>query len=283
MPKPKIFIEQAFQKGKGKLYSKDQAKISVYDVGLQRGFGVFETLRSYDGKLFRLPEHLDRLVCSAAGIGLKMPWDKRELERRMKAVLKKSGFEQASVRVIVTGGQEQGLMEPADPTLVIICGPLHTYSESLYKQGVKVVTFKTEPFLPRVKTLDYLEGFIAVNQARERGAHEALFCDKHASVLEGATSNFFIVKGKTLITPKENILLGITRGVVLEIAKKSKKLKVKERKLSLKEVYQAEEAFLTSTGREIMPVVKINHQSVGSGKPGKVTRALHKKFKELVS
>lgn len=283
MPKQaKVFIEKATKKGEGKIFPKAKAKISVDDVGLQRGFGVFETLRTYDGEVFQLDNHLQRLLNSAAGIGLDMPWDKGEFEKRIKVVLKKSEFEEQTIRVIVTGGQEQGLMEPADPTLIVICGPLHTYAGKLYKQGAKIVTFETDPFLPRVKSIDYLERFIAVKKARKRGAHEVLFCDKDACVLEGTTSNFFIIKDKKLITPEENILLGITRGFVLEIAEESKKLKVEERKLPLKEVYKADEAFLTSTGREIMPVVKINHQNVASGKPGKVTQALHKKFKKEI-
>lgn len=281
MASQKIFIEKSSNKGSGKLVPAKKAKISVFDTGLQRSYGVFETLRTYNGEVFQLSSHLERLLYSVEGIGIEMSWSKKDLAKRIKATFEKSGLEVSTIKVIITGGKEQGLMEGSDPVLIIICSELHTYPDQFYKKGVKVITFQGRRFLPRIKSLSYLEGYLAVEQAREMQAHEALYCTEEGEVLEGTTSNFFIVDDKKIITPKEDILRGITRDFVLKIVEDSK-LDVEERPLSLQETYKADEAFLTSTSREILPVTKINHQEISKGEPGKITQALAKKFQKEV-
>lgn len=276
----KAFLERASNKGEGKLYTKEEAKISVQDVGFQRGFGVFETMRSYNGKLFRLEEHVERLVDSADRLGLKFSWSKNELTKRIQLTVEKNDMlDELSMRVIISGGKDQGHMEVGDPVLIIIPSELTVYPSELYQEGVGVISVQGRRFLPEVKSLDYLEGVLAVRQARERGAHEALYCTKEGNVLEATTSNFFIIKDKTLITPKEGILRGVTRKAVLEITLGSQ-LDVEQREVSLEETYRADEAFLTSTHRELLPVVQVNHKKIGEGKPGKVTNALLSKFRD---
>jgi len=276
-----IYIEKADEQ-EGSFYSKDEAKISVFDVGLQRAYGVFETLRTYNEEIFRLDDHIERLIYSAQEIDLEIPWSEEDFKEKIKDTLRQSDLGESTIRIIITGGKEEGHMEPEKPVLIITAGELHEYPEEFYKKGVKVISFTGERFLPQIKSINYLPSFAALNEARKKEAHEALFCP-NKFVLEGSTSNFFIVDNDaTLITPEQEILPGVTREFVIEIAEDSG-IEVKQRELPLKEVYESEEAFITSTSREILPVVKIDNKEIGSGKPGEITKLLLKRFRKKVN
>lgn len=278
--KPKVYIEQASHKEKGKVYPGQQAQISVFDVGFQRSIGVFETMRTYQEKLFKLDEHLDRLANSVRQLELNNPWSKSELKERVVTALDKSNLEEATVRVILTGGEEQGLMEPNHPTLVIIVKDLHQYPESFYQQGVKVISFEGRRVLPQIKTLNYLLGFKALNQARSEKAHEAVYCNE-GKLFEGITSNIFAVKDDIIVTPRQGVLPGITRNFVIELTREQG-FKVNQKALPKSVAYNSDEIFLTSTHREILPVVQINDKTIGSGQPGSVSKNLLKEFRSKV-
>lgn len=277
----RIYIERASDQGKGNFYPPEQAKISVFDVGLQRGYGVFEVMRTYQGQPFRLEDHIDRLFSSAKAIKLDLPWDKKTLVKKVHKVLCATEEKELSLKLMVTGGEERGRMEPADPNLVIFSKPLSPYPDSLYAEGAKVITTQKTPFLPAVKSLNYLHSFIARREAYDQSAHETLFLDQEGYVLEGTTSNIFVVRGNsTLLTPEEDILPGVTRKFVIEIASLLQ-LEVQQRKIPFSELFQAQELFLTSTVREIMPVVKVDGREIGSGLPGEITGGLLNKYREL--
>lgn len=274
----KVYLEKSSHKEKGKVYPGDQAKVSVFDVGFQRGVGVFETLRTYRGKLFKLDEHLNRLLESAQALGLEHPWSKSELEERTITTLDKTDLEQATARIILTGGEDRGLMEPEDPRLIITVKDLHQYPESFYREGVKVVTVEGKRIFPDAKTLNYLSGFQGVRKARDKDAHEAVYC-RQGKVLEGTTSNIFAVKDDIIVTPAQEILPGITRSFVIELAERD--YQVEQRELPLSALYGSDEVFLTSTHREILPVRQVDEQSIGD-QPGPVTQHLLETFREEV-
>ncbi len=272
----KVYIEKSSHKEKGKIYPEEQAKISVFDVGFQRGIGVFETLRTYDGKLFKLNEHLNRLLESAQALDLEHSWSRSELKERTVTTLEKAGLDPATVRIVLTGGKDQGLMEPEDPVLIITVKDLHQYPDEFYQEGVKIITVEGKRTFPDAKTLNYLSGFQAVKKAREQDAHEAVYCDQ-GRVLEGTTSNIFAVKDNTIITPAEDVLPGITRSFVIKLADD---YQVKEKELSLSALYGSDEVFLTSTHREILPVTQVDEHEIEG--PGPVTKELIKLFQEEV-
>jgi len=277
MTENKVYIEKAAHKERGKVYPEDQAKISVFDVGLQRAIGVFETLRTYNGKLFKLDEHLNRLLQSANKLGLEHSWSKPELEERAITTLNKTDFEEATMRITITGGKDQGLMEPENPTLIIAVSDLHEYPESFYKEGVKVVTYEGKRTFPDIKTLNYLKGFEAVKKARQKNAHEAIYC-QNDKVLEGTTSNIFAVKEDIIVTPDKDILEGITRDFVIQMVKEMN-YRVEKRELPLPALLSSDEVFLTSTHREILPVVQIDKNQISEGQPGDITQELLEQFR----
>lgn len=281
--KGKVFIEKSSKKGKGKVYPKDEAKLSVFDTGLQRGFGVFETLRTYNGAPFQVQAHLNRLMDSASGLGINADWNKEDIKKRLEKLLEKSDLKEASIKVILTGGKEKGVMEAENPVLVIAVYPVHNYPDEFYEEGVSVTTFQGRRPLPEIKSLNYLEGYLAVSQARERGAHEAIHCTKSGKIKEGTTSNVFLIREGKLSTPKDGVLPGVTREVVIDLVKEGDfDLEVKEREVDLQEAFRAEEMFLTSTHREVLPVIKINHKDVGPGKVGRRTKKILSQFREKV-
>ena len=271
----KIYIEKSSQKEKGKVYPAEQAKISVFDVGFQRGIGVFETLRTYNGKFFKMDEHLNRLLESAQSLALDHSWSKSELEERMITTLEKTNLDEATCRIIITGGQDQGLMEPEDPELVIIIKGLHEYPDSFYEEGVKTITVDAKREFPDAKALNYLVGYKSVRKARAQDAHEAIYSHE-GKVLEGTTSNLFAVKDNIIVTPAEGVLPGITRNFVIDIAEG---YQVEKRALPLSALYSSDEVFLTSTHREILPVRQVDEHEISDG-PGAVTKDLMEKFRE---
>jgi len=254
-----------------------EACLSVMDLGIQRGYGVFETLRTVEGQVYRLGAHLQRLVDSAAAIALPLPWDRAELAALVRETVRRAGYEETSLKVLVTGGIPRGLMDVEHPSLIIQATPFHPYPEVLYMEGVSAITYPATRSMTAAKTLDYALAVVAWRAAQARGAHEALLVD-HGLVREGTTCNVFAVVQGTLVTPGRDVLPGITRADVLTVAR-IEGIPVAERDLPLGELYQATEIFLTSASRELLPVVRVDEQRVGTGVPGPITAALREAYR----
>ncbi|MCX5700050.1 MAG: branched-chain-amino-acid transaminase [Candidatus Omnitrophica bacterium] len=275
----------------GKYYEKSDAKISVFDHGLLYGDGVFEGIRSYNSRVFKLKEHIERLFESAKSIMLNIPLTKEELIRAVIATLNKNNLKDAYIRLIVTRGEGDLGLDPrkckAGSTIIIITDKIALYPEKLYREGLKIVTVPTvrnlpEALNPQIKSLNYLNNILAKIEAANANCDEAIMLDSLGYVAECTGDNIFIVKNNHLYTPPQcmGTLRGITRDAVLEIARKSKIL-AHEHVITRHEVYISDECFLTGTAAEIIPVVMVDGRVIGRGKPGKLTASLLKKFREL--
>ncbi|MBI3313516.1 MAG: branched-chain-amino-acid transaminase [Candidatus Omnitrophica bacterium] len=283
----------------GKWYPKSEAKISVFDHGLLYGDGVFEGIRSYNGLVFKLAEHLDRLWESAHTLMLEIPITKKEMEKAVIQTLQKNGLRDAYIRVVVTRGVGDLGLDPAKckrATVFIITDKIVLYSESLYKKGLDLITVPTvrnlpEAVNPSIKSLNYLNNILAKIEGKNSGCMEALMLNHQGYVAECTGDNVFMVKnvkGKggrispILLTPPVYLgaLKGITRQAIIEVAA-DKKIAFEERILTRHDLFNAEEVFLTGTAAEVIPVVKIDGRVIGAGKPGKITAGLRQAFHEL--
>lgn len=226
--------------------SKDDAKVSIYDLGFMRSFGIFEFTRVYDGRIFRLEDHLSRFFASASSLGLTIPFTPVEIKELCDQLVKKNAMVNTGLKLVLSGGI--GDFGPAGmPTFAILPADLRPPQESL-----KVMTHVYERFLPHCKTLNYLPAILARQKMIAAGFDEPLFLDCNRNVLEGARENFFAVKGNKLITADEGVLGGVTRAVVLEMAD------VEMRTLPYDELKECDGAFFTSTVREIAPITQID-------------------------
>ena len=275
----------------GKFYEKDEAKVSVFDHGLLYGDGVFEGIRSYNRLVFKLKEHIDRLFESAHSIMLEIPITKEQLSKAVVSTLKENGLKDAYIRLVVTRGEGDLGLDPrkcrGHTTIIIITDKIALYPEKFYREGLKIMTVPTirnlpEALNPQIKSLNYLNNILAKIEAINSGCDEAIMLDSLGYVAECTGDNIFIVKRQHLYTPPQcmGTLRGITRDTVLEIARENK-IHVHEHVITRHEVYISDECFLTGTAAEIVPVVMVDGRSIGTGKPGKLTLNLMKKFKEL--
>jgi len=280
----KIYID-------GKLYEENEAKISVFDHGLLYGDGVFEGIRSYNRLVFKLREHIDRLFESAKSIMLTIPLSREELIKAVILTLKKNNLKDSYIRLVVTRGKGDLGLDPrkckGKPTVIIIADKIALYPQTLYQEGLKIITVPTirnlpEALNPQIKSLNYLNNILAKIEATNAGCDEAIMLDSLGYVAECTGDNIFIVKGKNLYTPPQcmGTLRGITRDAVLEIARKNK-IPAHEHVITRHEVYISDECFLTGTAAEIIPVVAVDGRVIGDGRPGKITSVLLKKFREL--
>lgn len=273
----------------GKFYSKQDARISVFDHGLLYGDGVFEGIRSYNRLVFKLEEHIERLYESAKSIMLEIPMARGQLIKAVIETLKANGLRDAYVRLIVTRGEGDLGLDPrkcsGGPTVIIIADKIALYPERFYREGLKIVTVPTirnlpEALNPQIKSLNYLNNILAKIEAVNCGCDEAIMLDSLGYVAECTGDNIFIVKRAHLYTPPQcmGTLRGITRDTVLDIAKKEK-IPVHEHVITRHEVYISDECFLTGTAAEIVPVVSVDGRRIGNGKPGRLTLDLIKKFR----
>ncbi len=277
----------------GKLVPKDEAKVSVFDHGLLYGDGVFEGIRAYNGRVFRLREHLDRLINSAKAIKLELPLDKKGLEQAVIDTLSANSLKDAYIRLVVTRGYGYLGLDPRkcpEPTIFIIADKITLYPDEFYTRGLELITVATkrtnpESLNPCIKSLNYLNNILAKIEAVRAGFHEAIMLNSQGYVAECTGDNIFVLKDNKLVTPPSwaGALEGITRGAVIELAKDKLKLQVSEDIFTLYNVYTADECFLTGTAAEVIPVVKVDGRAIGDGKAGKVTTRLIKEFRELTS
>lgn len=257
----------------GSFVPAEQAVIPVDDLAVLRGFGVFDLVRTYNGKPFFLKEHLERLHHSAAEIGLHVPWSHSELNEIVLDTLAKNNYPESNIRIVVTGGSSPDFTTPQDkPRLLVLVSPMPKLPESWYTDGVKLITRVTDRFKPGVKSINYIPATVALEEARRKGAIEALYLDREGYVLEGTTSNIFIFKENKLVTPGRDILSGITRKVTLDVA--TTHFDVQIRDISRQELLGADEVFITGTNKGLVPVVQVDDARIGSGRPGPLTAKL---------
>jgi len=261
----------------GRFVPSEEATIPINDLALLRGFGIFDFLKTYNGKPFLLKEHIERLQKSAAQIGLELPWPHRELVDIVRQTLDQNNQSESNIRIVVTGGSSPDFITPqGKPRLLILVTPQAEPPKSWYTEGVKIITIDSERNIPAAKSIDYIPATIALKQARRQNAIEAVYVDRGGYVLEGTTSNLFIFSENRLITPGRAILNGITRRVVLKLAEGSYETEIRDIKLD--ELHSAAEVFITGSNKEIVPVVKIDETVVANGKPGEHTQMLMNAF-----
>ena len=279
----KIYID-------GKFYGERDAKVSVFDHGLLYGDGVFEGIRAYNGRVFKLKEHIDRLFYSAKAILLNIPLSHAEMMKAVVDTCRANKLRDGYIRLVVTRGPGTLGLNPnrcKKPCVIVIADKIQLYPEEYYTKGMEIVTVPTTRNLhsavnPAIKSLNYLNNILAKIEANQAGCEEAVMLNAEGYVAECTGDNLFIVKAGQLYTPplSAGALYGITRGTVIEIAQEAG-YKVAEPNLTRYDLFNADECFLTGTGAEMVPVVKIDGRVIGDGKPGSVTQLLTTNYHAL--
>ena len=274
----------------GKFYSEQNAKISVFDHGLLYGDGVFEGIRAYHGRVFKLKEHINRLFYSAKAILLDIPMTHQQLMDATVEACRRNGITDGYIRLVVTRGAGTLGLNPnrcSNPQVIIIADNIQLYPPSLYKKGMEIVTVATtrnhhNAVNPAIKSLNYLNNILAKIEANTAGYEEAIMLNAEGYVAECTGDNVFIIKGNQMYTPalSSGALHGITRQTAIDLVGEMG-IPTTEPNLTRYDLYNADECFLTGTGAEIVPVVKIDERVIGNGKPGPVTKKLVKSYKEL--
>ena len=275
----------------GQWHDRGTATVSVYDHGLLYGDGVFEGIRVYGGKIFKLAEHIDRLYDSAKAIWLTIPLSKSEMLAVTEEAVRRSGIAEAYIRHIVTRGAGDLGLDPRKcpkPSVIIIVDTIRLFPEEVYETGLRVVTAGTpiphrEALSPRVKSLNYLAHILAKIEGIHANADEVLMLDSEGHVAEGSGQNLFVVKNGAIRTPVAyaGILKGVTRDTVIELGRAAG-YDVQETMLNRYDVYTADEAFFTGTASEVIAIRQVDGRAIGTGKPGPITRDLRSRFQALV-
>src|SRR5215204_819718 len=279
----KIYID-------GKFYSEQNAKISVFDHGLLYGDGIFEGIRAYNGRVFKLKEHIDRLFYSAKAILLTIPISHREMMDVVTASCRENKLRDGYIRLVVTRGVGTLGLNPnrcKNPSVICIAGKIQLYPKEFYERGLDIITVATTRNLhnavnPAIKSLNYLNNILAKIEANNGGCEEAIMLNSEGYISECTGDNVFIIKAGQMFTPplSAGALYGITRSVVMDMARENS-ITVSEPNLTRYDLFNADECFLTGTGAELIPVVKIDGRVIGTGKPGPITKSLVAKYKAL--
>jgi branched-chain amino acid aminotransferase len=279
----KIYID-------GKYYDERNAKVSVFDHGLLYGDGIFEGIRAYNGRVFKLKEHIDRLFYSAKAILLELPMTHAQIMAAVVDTCRRNKVRDGYIRLVVTRGVGTLGLNPnrcKKPSIIIIAGKIQLYPAEMYQQGMEIITVPTTRNLhsalnPAIKSLNYLNNIMAKIEANNAGCEEAIMLNAEGFVAECTGDNIFIVKDGELLTPplSAGALYGITRRVVLDIATQSG-LKVREPNLTRYDLFIADECFVTGSAAELMPVVKVDGRVIGTGKPGPVVAKLVAQYHAL--
>ncbi|KLU01771.1 MULTISPECIES: branched-chain-amino-acid transaminase [Rhodopirellula] len=276
----------------GQYFSREDAKISVYDHGLLYGDGVFEGMRIYSGKVFALEDHMTRLYESARAIMLDIPIEIDALTTAVNETVAKNGLTEGYIRLVVTRGGNQLGLNPfscEDPQVIIIADTISLYPEKFYTEGLELITASTirnhpAALSPRVKSLNYLNNIMAKIEAIRAGCIEAVMLNTKGEVAECTGDNIFIVRGGRLITPPidAGILEGITRNTVIDLARENG-IEVAEEAMTRHDIFVADECFLTGSAAEVIPAVKLDGRVIGDGKPGPMTQKLNAAFRAFVA
>lgn len=257
----------------GKITEEKNAHVSPHDLGILRGYGVFDFMCTTNGKPFLLRDHWHRLNHSARSLHIPVPITEKEYEDTIHTLLKKNNMHNAGIKTILTAGiSDNGFTPLGQPTFYILLYDLKNlaFEKELYENGAKIITHQFTRSHPTSKTTEYIEALKNHQRKIQKNAIEILYIDGN-TVLECATSNIFIIKNKKLITPKDAILPGVTRKIVLKITRKAK-IPTQEKKISLNTLLNADEVFITGSAKHILPITKVNTKKIGNGKPGDITR-----------
>lgn len=275
----------------GKFYDEKDAKISVFDHGLLYGDGIFEGIRAYNNRVFKLKEHIDRLFYSAKAILLNIPISHAEMMKVVVDSCRENNLREGYIRLVVTRGVGGLGLNPnkcKNPSVICIADKIQLYPVEFYERGLDIITVPTTRNLhsalnPAIKSLNYLNNILAKIEANNGGCEEAIMLNAEGYVAECTGDNLFLVKGNQLLTPplSAGALYGITRGVAMDICREMG-MEVSEPNLTRYDVFNADECFLTGTGAEMVPVVKVDGRVIGAGTPGPRTRELVKRYKAMV-
>ncbi len=258
----------------GKFVSEDEAVLSVKDITVLRGFGVFDFLITYNKRPFRLEKHVARLENSARHIGLELNHSNKEIcDIVMQTIEKNPDHKEENIRIVYTGGiSSDGVTPQGNGILMVMVTPKHEPPDWWYTKGTKIITVDMERFIPEAKSSNYLSAVFAQQKARSQGAIEAIYKNKDNRLLEGTTTNLFAFKGTTLITPPGGILPGVTRGAVLELLEK--KYDIVLDFIPQADLGDMDEMFITASNKEIVPIIQVDDMVIADGKPGEKTLAL---------
>lgn len=262
----------------GEILKTENAKVSIFDIGIMRGFGVYEAMSTFGPKIFMWQDHLDRFKKTAKFLDIEVPISDNDLEEVCYELINKNGFKRSNIKFILTGGNaiEGILYDKNKPTFYVLVEEWKPIDNKNYTEGAKVGLLDNLRQYPEYKTTDYITAVKAYDKMKEIGELETLY--KHNGfILECATSNFFVVKDGKIFTPKDNILKGITRKVVIDLAKNID-IQIEERDISEGEMFRADECFLTSSFKDIVPVVSVGGKKIGDGKVGEITKRIMSEF-----
>lgn len=266
----------------GKIVDLKKAMINPYDLGILRGYGVFDVMRTANGKSFLLEKHYKRLKDSAEKLKLEVPFSEKDFRKIVEKLIQLNNFSNKNaidIRTVLTGGVSPSAFLVQKPTCYILIERFPALPKEIFEKGGKVITIEYERHLPEAKITNYIEPIRHQDKKEKNSALEIIYI-KNGKALEASTSNLFIIKNKKIITPKDNILKGITRGLVINLA--SEKFHVEEREVLEKELRNADEVFLTATNKDIVPIINIDGKKIGNGKPGEITRVLMAMFSEFL-
>jgi branched-subunit amino acid aminotransferase/4-amino-4-deoxychorismate lyase len=263
----------------GKIVRGDEACIPVDDLGLQRGYAVFDYARTYHGRLFHAADHIARLRRSAEALHLDLAYSDDEIVATAMKLFQLLGEKDAGMRMILTGGSAHAANLLERPRFILVAEELPTYPVHIHEKGVKLITHEFERDLPYVKSTNYVTGFRLIPEKKEKGAFEVLYCWR-GRLLECTRDNFFVFRGGVLATPGDYVLHGITRQVILSLARPH--LRVEERDVLVDELDVIDEAFLASTSKQIVPIVRIDDRQIGGGTVGERTKWVMGLFQEYV-
>ena len=263
----------------GSFVKKENASIHVNDIGILRGYAVFDYFKTYFGKPFHIDDHLARLKKSAELIGLSVPYTLPEIKGICSELLRKNSFPESNIRVVVTGGVGSDSKTKGDPGFIMTCEPRINLDESYYTEGIKIKTVSGKREIPLSKTTNYINAVDYISRFKKDGFSEYLYVFNNI-IFECTSSNVFVIKGNSIYTPEEGVLQGITRKVIFTVAQKVMPVNVRD--ITIDEVFKADEVFISSTEREIMPVVMIDQTTIGKGTVGEKTNKLLDEFRNYV-
>jgi branched-chain amino acid aminotransferase len=263
----------------GTFVPAEEAVVPINDLGLLRGYGCFDFMRTYNGKVIFIQDHVKRLFNSARQIGIELPFTEPGMIALVEETLARNPPGESSVRILVTGGSAPDFITPqGKPRIAVMVAPLHAYPPAWYTEGATIITAPHGRAIPGAKSIDYIRAILVLAEARRAGAIEAVYIDAEDRVREGTTCNIFAFIGARLTTPGADILNGVTRQKVLALAEGVHPIDIRE--IPRAEIVRAEEVFITSSNRLIVPIVRIDRDVIGTGRPGERTRALMRTFTE---
>lgn len=266
----------------GKIIETEKARISPYDLGILRGYCVFDVMCTQNGKPFLLEDHWKRFQNSAKELDLQVAVGFEKYKNTVLKLIKLNGFQKSTIRTVLSGGESSDgfSLENGKETFYILVEKFKDLPIDLYEKGASVVSLEYSRNFPKAKIANYIAAIKNQKKKKKAGALEIVYF-KNEKVLEAATSNFFIVKNGKIITTKEGILIGITRNLVIKLARKNG-FKIIEKNISIKEFFSSDEIFLSATNKDIVPIVKVDGKTVGNGKVGEVTKRIINIFEDFV-